>query len=134
MGKKKVGNQLRLPPQARTEKGRLPSIKEGSRGKALDGLPVRSCLLKRPAEFILFPMSTVTEIREAISKLNAEERELLLAELFDARLEAHENSPEFRAAIDEGLADAEAGRVYSIEEARNLTEQWISESSSQKKR
>ena len=79
-------------------------------------------------------MSTVTEIREAISKLNAEEREQLLAELFDAMAEAHENSPEFRGAIDEALADAEAGRVYSIEEARTLTEQWISESSSQKKR
>jgi hypothetical protein len=28
-----VGNPLRLPPQARTEKGRLTSVAEGSRGK-----------------------------------------------------------------------------------------------------
>jgi hypothetical protein len=35
MGKKKVGNPLRLPPQARTEKGRLTPAPEGSRGKGL---------------------------------------------------------------------------------------------------
>jgi len=40
MGKKKVGNQLRLPPQARTEKGTLSPQPQGSRGKAE---------LKRPA-------------------------------------------------------------------------------------
>jgi len=79
-------------------------------------------------------MSTVTEIREAISKLNEHDRYLLMTELFAAMPEAHENSSEFRAAIDEALADAEAGRVYSIEEARTLTEQWILESPSQKKR
>jgi len=33
MGKKNGGNQLRLPPQARTEKGRLPLEEKGSRGK-----------------------------------------------------------------------------------------------------
>jgi hypothetical protein len=33
MGKKNGGNQLRLPPQARTEKGRLSPEPEGSRGK-----------------------------------------------------------------------------------------------------
>ncbi len=33
MGKKKVGNQLRLPPQARTEKGIVACGQEGSSGK-----------------------------------------------------------------------------------------------------
>ncbi len=89
---------------------------------------VWSGLLKRHAKSKLVGMSTVTEIREAISKLKAEERELLLDELLEARLEAHENTPEFRAAIEEGLADIEAGRVHSIEEVRAMSYKWISKS------
>jgi len=36
------------------------------------------------------------------------------------------------AALDEGLADEKAGRVYSIEEVRAMIPQWITESRSQK--
>lgn len=78
-------------------------------------------------------MSTVTEIREAISKLTEKERDLLMAELFATMPEPDENDPALLAAIDEGLADAEAGRVYSIEEVRIMSDKWISESSSRKK-
>jgi predicted transcriptional regulator len=38
------------------------------------------------------------------------------------------------AAIDEGIRDAEAGRTIPIEEVRNRLPQWITESSSRKKR
>ena len=38
------------------------------------------------------------------------------------------------AGIDEGIRDAEAGRTVPIEEVRNLLPQWITESSSRKKR
>jgi predicted transcriptional regulator len=77
-------------------------------------------------------MSTVTEIREAISKLSPEDQSLLAAEIFATIPLPHESDPAFLAAIDEGLADAEAGRVYSIEEVRTMSDKWISESSSRK--
>ena len=38
------------------------------------------------------------------------------------------------AAIDRGTADADAGRVVSLEEARKLVPQWISKFESQKPR
>ncbi len=78
-------------------------------------------------------MSTVTEIREAISKLNTQDRYLLMAQLFATMQEPDENDPELLAALDEGLADEAAGRVYSIEEVRAMIPQWISKSPSQKK-
>jgi predicted transcriptional regulator len=77
-------------------------------------------------------MSTVTEIREAIGKLNAQDRYLLMAQLFATMPEPDENDPELLAALDEGLADEAAGRVYSIEEVRAMVPQWISKSPSQK--
>jgi predicted transcriptional regulator len=77
-------------------------------------------------------MSTVTEIREAISKLNAQDRYLLMAQLFATMPEPDENDPELLAALDEGLADEAAGRVYSIDEVRAMIPQWISKSPSQK--
>jgi predicted transcriptional regulator len=77
-------------------------------------------------------MSTVTEIQEAISKLNAQDRYLLMAQLFATMPEPDENDPELLAALDEGLADEAAGRVYSIEEVRAMIPQWISKSPSQK--
>jgi predicted transcriptional regulator len=45
-----------------------------------------------------------------------------------------EEDQEALAAIDEGIHDAEAGRTVPIEEVRNLLPQWITESSSRKKR
>ena len=77
-------------------------------------------------------MSTVTEIREAISQLSEQDRYLLLAHLFATMPEPEENDPELLAALDEGLADEAAGRVYSIEEVRAMIPQWISKSPSPK--
>lgn len=77
-------------------------------------------------------MSTVTEIREAISKLNEQDRYLLMAQLFATMPEPDENDPELLAALDEGLADEKAGRVYSIDEVRAMIPQWISKSLSPK--
>lgn len=77
-------------------------------------------------------MSTVTEIREAIDRLNAQDRHLLMVQLFATMPEPDENDPELLAALDEGLADAEAGRVYTIDEVRAMIPQWISKSPSQK--
>jgi predicted transcriptional regulator len=45
-----------------------------------------------------------------------------------------EEDQEALAAIDEGIHDAESGRTVPIEEVRNLLPQWITESSSRKKR
>jgi len=75
-------------------------------------------------------MSTVTEIREAISRLNAQDRYLLMAQLFATMPEPDENDPELLAALDEGLADEAAGRVHSIEEVRAMMSQWITTSPS----
>lgn len=80
----------------------------------------------------MFSMSTVTEIREAIGKLNSQDRYLLMAELFAAMPEPNENDPELLAALDESLADEKAGRVHSIEEVRAMVPQWISKSPSPK--
>ena len=45
-----------------------------------------------------------------------------------------EEDEETLAGIDEGVRDAEAGRTVPIEEVRKLLPQWITESSSRKKR
>ena len=45
-----------------------------------------------------------------------------------------EEDEETLAAIDEGIGDAEAGRTVPIEQVRDLLPQWITESSSRKKR
>ena len=45
-----------------------------------------------------------------------------------------EEDEETLAGIDEGIRDAEAGRTVPIEEVRDLLPQWITESSSPKKR
>ncbi len=90
-------------------------------------------LAEKAVAINLLSMSNVTEIREAIAKLSPEDQSLLAAEIFATIPLPHESDPAFLAALDEGLADADAGRVYSIEEARKMTDKWISESSSQKK-
>jgi len=77
-------------------------------------------------------MSTVTEIRKAIGQLTEQDRYLLMAQLFATMPEPDENDAELLAALDEGLADEKAGRVYSIEEVRAMIPQWITESRSQK--
>ena len=83
MGKKKVGNPLRLPPQARTEKERLPRRKNGSRGKAgvipLDRGNLRSYFPFIPAhlEFRSLPVTERLQLVEAIWDSIAEDQHSL---------------------------------------------------------
>ena len=58
-----------------------------------------------------------------------------------ARLDFHHPAPmpdnedqETLAAIDEGIHDADAGRIVPAEEVRKLLPQWITASSTQKGR
>jgi predicted transcriptional regulator len=55
------------------------------------------------------------------------------------KLDLHDPAPipddedeETLAAIDEGIADAEAGRTVPIQEVRKLLSQWTTKSSSRK--
>lgn len=79
-------------------------------------------------------MSTVTEIREAISKLSPEDQSRLAAELLATIPLPHESDPEFLASLDEAEEDVKAGRVYSPQEVRALIPKWISESSTRAER
>jgi predicted transcriptional regulator len=79
-------------------------------------------------------MSTVAEIREAISKLSPEDQSRLMAELFESIPLPQETDPAFLAALDRGIADDEADRVYSIEQVDTKVQEWISKSSSPKAR
>jgi predicted transcriptional regulator len=78
-------------------------------------------------------MSTVTEIRDAIGKLTDQDRYLLMTQLFVATPGPDKNDPALQAALDEALADMEAGRVHSIEEVRAMIPQWITKSPSRPK-
>ncbi len=75
-------------------------------------------------------MSTITEIREAIDKLNERDRSILMSQLFATLAEPDENDPELLAALDEALADEAAGRVHTVEEVRAMIPHWISKSPS----
>jgi putative addiction module component (TIGR02574 family) len=83
MGKKKAGNPLRLPPQARTEKGRLPPAEEGSRGKggviALDRGNPLSYLpsMAAPLEFRSLPVAERLQLVGAIWDSIAEDQHTL---------------------------------------------------------
>ncbi len=134
-----MGNQLRLPPQARTEKGSLYPEPQGSRGKGRKGSP-------KLAEPALNPdlalhdnwsgqtyhqrMSTVAEIQQAINQLNEQERSILLTQLFATAPQPDENNPELLAALDRGIADDESDNVVSADEVRRMIPQWISKSRS----
>jgi predicted transcriptional regulator len=50
----------------------------------------------------------------------------------DHKAEAEDD--ETLAAIDEGVRDADAGRTLPLDEVRRLLPQWITETSSHKKR
>ena len=71
-------------------------------------------------------MSTLPEIKTAISQLNAHDQAVLAAELFAMDLEPHPGALE--AALQRGLQDVEAGRVHPIEEVKAKIPQWISKS------
>ena len=78
-----MGNQLRLPPQARTEKRRLPAPTEGSRGKGvwitLDRENLRPYFSSMPAplEFRSLPVSERLQLVEAIWDSIAEDQHSL---------------------------------------------------------
>jgi putative addiction module component (TIGR02574 family) len=92
MGKKKVGNQLRLPPQARTEKGILPLELEGSRGKA------GSIALER-AEGNAYPPSMPSPME--FRSLPIEERLQLVGAIWDSIAEDQHSLPDPSSVIIE---------------------------------
>ena len=55
-------------------------------------------------------------------------------ELEDSGSVLDQEDDETLAAIDEGIRDADAGRTVPLDEVRKLLPQWITESSSLKKR
>ena len=72
-------------------------------------------------------MSTLTEIKAAISQLDARDRALLAAE-FLAIDEPSANDPQLQAALARGLADVQAGRVRPAEEVRAMISTWVAKS------
>ncbi len=72
-------------------------------------------------------MSTLEEIRTAITQLNSRDKALLSAELY--AMSDEPELTELEAALDRGLADVEAGRVHEIEDVKNMIPRWTSKSS-----
>ncbi len=79
-------------------------------------------------------MSTVAEIRDAISKLSPEDQSLLAAEIYATIPLPHESDPEFLATLNRAIADDDADRVYSIGEVDAKVSKWTSKSPSPKVR
>ena len=79
-------------------------------------------------------MSTVAEIREAISKLSPEDQSRLVEEILATIPLPHESDPEFLAKLDASLAAAEKGPVYTVDEVRAMLPEWISASKSRPSR
>jgi len=75
-------------------------------------------------------MSTVGEIQEAISKLNEQDRTILLTQLFASAPQPDENDPALLAALDRAIADDDADDVISAEDVRKMIPKWISKSRS----
>jgi predicted transcriptional regulator len=71
-------------------------------------------------------MSTLQEIKTAISHLNAHDQAVLAAELFAMNIEP--DAAELEAALQRGLQDVEAGRVRPIQEVKAMIPQWVSKS------
>ena len=71
-------------------------------------------------------MSTLQEIKTAISHLNAHDQAVLVAELFAMDLGPDREALE--AALQRGLQDVEAGRVRPIGEVKAMIPQWVSKS------
>ena len=71
-------------------------------------------------------MSTLQEIRSAITHLNPHDKALLTAELF--AINAEPESAELAVALQRGLDDVEAGRVREIDEVKKMIPGWTSKS------
>jgi predicted transcriptional regulator len=68
-------------------------------------------------------MSTLDEIRTAITHLNPREQALLTAELFAIRAEP--DGAELELPLQRGLDDVAAGRVHEIEHVKKMIPEWI---------
>ncbi len=71
-------------------------------------------------------MSTLQEIRSAITHLNPHDKALLTAELF--AISAEPEAAELEAALQRGLDDVEAGRVHEIDDVKKMIPGWTSKS------
>ncbi len=65
---------------------------------------------------------SIVEIRNAIGALDARDKALLTAELF--AMDAEPSATELEAALQRGLDDVKAGRVYEIEEVKKMIPRW----------
>ena len=71
-------------------------------------------------------MSTLDEIRTAITRLNPHDKALLTAELF--AVNAEPDATDLEAALQRGLTDVEAGRTRPIEDVKAMIPRWTSKS------
>ena len=71
-------------------------------------------------------MSTLEEIRTAITRLPARDQALLTAELFAITDEPDNTALE--AALQRGLADVAAGRVHEVDDVKKMIPGWTSKS------
>jgi len=71
-------------------------------------------------------VSTLQEIKSAITHLNARDKTLLAAELFAMNVEPDETQLE--AALQRGLKDVAAGCVRPIEEVKAMIPRWTAKS------
>jgi predicted transcriptional regulator len=71
-------------------------------------------------------MNTLQEIMTAIAHLQPRERALLTAELLAS--EPEPEMQELEAALERGMADADAGRVCPISEVPAMIREWLGKS------
>ena len=71
-------------------------------------------------------MSTLDEIRTAITRLPARDQALLTAELF--AISSEPDNAALEAALQRGLDDVAAGRVHEIHEVKKMIPGWTSKS------
>ncbi len=71
-------------------------------------------------------MSTLQEIKTAISHLNPHDKAVLTAELFAMDFEPEVK--ELESALQRGLQDVKVGHIRPIEEIKAMIPQWISKS------
>jgi hypothetical protein len=67
-------------------------------------------------------MTTLLEIKEAISHLPPRDRALLTAELF---AQEEPVDPDVEVAIERGLSDVREGRVRPLQDLRGTVASWI---------
>lgn len=71
-------------------------------------------------------MSTIEEIRTAITRLPARDQALLTAELF--AISDEPDNAALEAALQRGLEDVAAGRVHEVDEVKKMIPGWTSKS------